>query len=314
MILVTGGTGFIGTATLAALSRRHAPLRLLVHHRPPTIDSQVVDLIHADLADPASLAGICAGADTLVHLAAEIGDDEQRCAAVNVDGTRALLAEARRAGVRRMIYLSTAAVYGRRGHPAGTGQRGIAEDELPPAPASAASRTRLLAERAVRAAGGLALRPMFVYGPGDVWFVPALVHMLRQTPLTIDGGRARQSTVAVDDLAAAIAALAVDGWPATGPGVLHVAHPKPVTVAEIVATLAVRLGLPTPRRDLSYQQAQALLRDDPRLDLIATDHFYAGGRLWRLTGVRPSDFAEGFARHADWYRAALDLPAGEGSR
>jgi|SoiMethySBSTD1v2_1073268.scaffolds.fasta_scaffold754863_1 hypothetical protein len=147
MILITGGTGFIGSHTVAALGRTGVRLRQLVHRRPAAIDDCTggLELVQGDLTDPSSLVGLCTGVDTVVHLASEAGNDEQICTLVNVGGTRRLIDAARKAGVRRMIYLSTAAVYGDGGH------TGINEDEIPPAPVSPASRTRLSAERAVLA-------------------------------------------------------------------------------------------------------------------------------------------------------------------
>lgn len=91
----------------------------------------------ADLADEPSLRGVCDGADVLVSLASYIGPDADRCAAVNSAGTAALVAEARRAGVGRIIHLSTCAVYGPGPH------RGQDVHELVPAPVSVASVGRL---------------------------------------------------------------------------------------------------------------------------------------------------------------------------
>ena len=304
MILVTGGTGFIGSPTTLALAGSGVSLRLLVHRRPAGVPLGAgVEVVHGDLTAPASLRGICTGVHTVLHLAAEVGDDPQRCAAVNVEGTQALVAEARSAGVRRVIYLSTAAVYGNGEH------RDIAEDEVPPAPVSVASRTRLIAEHAVLATGGVVLRPMFVYGPGDAWFIPQLAGALRRFPVTFDGGRARQSLVAVDDLARAIAAIAVDGWRPGEVGVLHAAHPEPVTMAELTEALVTWLDVPPPQRDVPFEQARALFGDDPRrlrqLELIARDHVYDSSRLWRRTGLHPVGFARRFPEYADRYRAAM---------
>jgi 2-alkyl-3-oxoalkanoate reductase len=312
MILITGGTGFIGAPTTLALARMGVPLRLLVHRRHAGVPlGPGVEAVHGDLTAPTSLRGICTGVHTVLHLAAEVGDDEQRCEAVNVGGTRALVAEALRARVRRMIYLSTAAVYGDGGHGVGghsaNGKHsGAGEDEVPPAPVSVASRTRLTAERAVLAIGGVALRPMFVYGPGDTWFIPALAGALRRFPVTIDGGRARQSLVAVDDLAQAIAAIAVDIWKPGEVGVLHATHPEPVTMAELTQALVTWLDVPPPTGDVTFEQARVFVRDDPRrlrqLELIARDHVYDGSRLWRRTRVRPVGFARRFAEYAGAYR------------
>ncbi|HET8643196.1 MAG TPA: NAD-dependent epimerase/dehydratase family protein [Pseudonocardiaceae bacterium] len=309
MILVTGGTGFIGSPTTLALAGSGVPLRLLVHRRPAGVPLGAgVEVVHGDLTAPASLRGICTGVHTVLHLAAEVGDDPQRCAAVNVEGTQALVAEARSAGVRRVIYLSTAAVYGNGEH-RDIAEDGLAEDEVPPAPVSVASRTRLTAEHAVLATGGVVLRPMFVYGPGDAWFIPRLAGALRRFPVTIDGGRARQSLVAVDDLARAIAAIAVDGWRPGEVGVLHAAHPEPVTMAELTEALVTWLDVPPPQRDVPFEQARALFGDDPRrlrqLELIARDHVYDSSRLWRRTGLHPVGFARRFPEYADRYRATM---------
>ncbi|MCQ4081185.1 NAD-dependent epimerase/dehydratase family protein [Streptomyces sp. RB6PN25] len=312
MILLTGASGFVGRAALAALTRRGASLRLLTHRRPIDPVDGDAERIAGDLADPASLAGVCEGVDTLVHCASAIegnegdgkhGEDQERCTAVNVHGTAALVTEARRAGVRRIVHLSTAAVYGTGPH------AGITENAVECAPASVTSRTRLLAERSVLAAGGTVVRPMFVYGPGDSRFVPALATALARTPVTVNGARARLSLVAVEDLAEAIAALAHTARPTRG--VYHVNHPVPVTVAELHAALTRHLGVPAPAADLTYEDALAFTGAEPRLvrqlALVALDHFYDSTRVWRELGLVPGGFGERFTAYAPWYRRHLGL-------
>ena len=58
------------------------------------------------------MRGICRGVRVVVHCASHVGADPQVCEAVNARGTRALVEDAAREGVRRIVYLSTAAVYG----------------------------------------------------------------------------------------------------------------------------------------------------------------------------------------------------------
>lgn len=161
---MTGGTGFVGshvtarlTAAVGAPAGREGPegpdgpaLRLLGHRRAlpgHTGAAAGIETVTGDLTDPASLRGICEGVTTVVHLAARIGGTEEECRTVNVEGTRALLAEAARAGVRRFVHLGTAAVYRDEPH------RGEAEGLLPEEPVSATSVTRLEGERLVLAAG-----------------------------------------------------------------------------------------------------------------------------------------------------------------
>ncbi|MGW2547156.1 NAD-dependent epimerase/dehydratase family protein, partial [Kitasatospora sp. NPDC001574] len=91
-VLLTGAGGFIGSAVLAAL--RALPglggIRALTRSAAPAGTVRVA----GDLADPATLRGAADGADVLVHLASLVGGPEDACTAVNVHGTRALLAEA----------------------------------------------------------------------------------------------------------------------------------------------------------------------------------------------------------------------------
>ncbi|MEV8532227.1 NAD(P)-dependent oxidoreductase [Streptomyces sp. NPDC051211] len=315
-ILITGGTGFIGSHVVRRLSSpgegTAAPaLRLLTHRRTPVAGSPAAsgaaaEFVRGDLCDPASLRGLCDGVDTVLHLAAHIGGNRERCRAVNDEGTGHLLAEAARAGVGRIVQLGTAAVYRDGPH------RGEAEGELAVGPVSPTSVSRLAGEERVLAAGGTVLRPHLVYGEGDTWVVPALVDLVRRIPHWVDGGRALVSLVSADDLARVIAALALHPAPPTG-GVLHASHPEPVPVRELVSVVARQLGLPLPQGKISAGRALELLGagGDPvwarRLSLLTVDHWYDSSRLWQLTGCRPGPaFAEAFARCAPWYQTALN--------
>ncbi|GAA2142800.1 hypothetical protein GCM10009760_28370 [Kitasatospora kazusensis] len=263
-----------------------------------------VEVVHGDLGDAASLRGICTGVDTVVHLASLIGGDAESCHRVNVLGTGALLAEAQRAGVRRIVQLSTTAVYRDGVH------RGATESALPLEPGSVTSRTRLQAERLVLAAGGTVVRPHLVYGRGDTWVIPAVAELLGRMPHWIDGGRARVSMIAVDDLARALAALVL-GPPSPGGGqVYHACHPEPVRVRDLLTLVSGQLGLPLPSGDLPYEQAVARLVASEgahwarRLSLLGVDHWYESSRLWQRTGCDPGPGLAGrFADHAPWYRA-----------
>ncbi|MEE6309102.1 NAD-dependent epimerase/dehydratase family protein [Plantactinospora veratri] len=276
-ILLTGGTGFVGAATLRVLlpaveGRR---VHLLVHRRSPeTVGGDGVRLVPADLGQPSSLRGICDEVETVVHLAARIGGDEATCQLVNHHGTAALLAEARRAGVRRIVALSTAAVYGDGVH------RGPTEDQLDPRPVSPTSRSRYDAERLVRAAGGVVLRPMFVTGPGDTWFLPTLLDLVRALGCWVDEGRAWLSTIRVEHLGAVIATAAT-GPPLTPGEVYHATDPCPVRVRDLVARHA---SGPLPSTSISLGEAERRLPAPftrRQLRLLFTDHWYDSSRLWR---------------------------------
>ncbi len=277
-------------------------LRLLAHTRAVEDAPHGAQIAHADLTNPASLRGLCDDVDVLVHCASHIGDDPRRCEAVNARGTESLVAEARTAGVSRLVYLSTAAVYGEGPF------TGVREGEAAPRPVSVTSSTRLAAEQAVLANGGIALRPHLVYGAGDRWVIPALAWIASTVRATVDGGRARLSLIEVDDLARAVAACALS--PAPHQGVYHAAHPRPVPVRELFDVVTRQLGLAPIDEDLPYDQAlERFTAHGGRkrhLDMTARDHWFDTARIWSdFDRVPGPGFPEQFARHAAWYRGQL---------
>ncbi|WP_328751136.1 NAD(P)-dependent oxidoreductase [Streptomyces sp. NBC_00285] len=310
-VLLTGATGFVGGAVLSRLLRERADgrdveVRALARAVPADRPEQAgVRWRHADLSDPASLAGAASDTDVLVHLAARVDGSERDCERTNIDGTRAVVAEARRAGVARIVHLSTAAVYGPGPH------RGIPVDGVTPAPVSAASRTRLAAERIALDAGAVVLRPGLVLGAGDRWVVPGLGELLRRVPARWDGGRGQISVVAVEDLARLITALATA--PDTVPcGVFHACHPVPVRGGDLMTRLAELDVLPPVCDDWSWEQCLARLREAPgriserQFALLARDHWYESEEIWRLAGCAPGPGPlDRLAGAAPWYRAHL---------
>jgi nucleoside-diphosphate-sugar epimerase len=308
-LLVTGGTGFIGRHVLRTL-RGRCPVRLLVHDRAPDPgEATGLEQVRADLADPASLADACRGVERVVHLASHIGDDESRCERVNARGTEALVHRARAAGVRRFLYLSNVAVYGYAVH------RGADEATAVAAPATPISRSRVAAERAVLAAGGTVIRPLFVYGEGDTRFLPAIGRALQRLPFLIDDGRARLSVIAVTDLARCITALAL-GQPDPA-GVFHATDEQPVHFREIVDLVAPLIGKAAPRLSVPYSLGRHLVRlarlgrgwtasDAHRLFLVSHDHFYDSRRLWKTSGLPlPAPMTAQFGDCLAWYHAVM---------
>ncbi|MHC3470247.1 NAD-dependent epimerase/dehydratase family protein [Streptomyces sp. 7R007] len=302
-VLVVGATGFIGSAALRALAGDGGAVRASVR-RVPDASAAVpgVEYAVADLTDPASLRGLCDGADTVLHCASFIGADEERCRAVNVDGTRALLAEAARAGVRRTVLVGTTAVYGAGPH------RGLSEDEREPAPTSATSRTRLEAEHAVRAAGGTVVRAPLVYGPGDVWVVPGIAELLARVPALPGDGTALLSLVAVADLARLLAVLARTPDLVAPGGVHHAAHPHTLTLRGFATLLGAALDLPVPSAGLPLDAYLTRLAETPgtvsahQARLLAEDRWYRTA-LWSRTGCPTGPgHATRLTEAADWYR------------
>lgn len=117
LAFVTGATGFLGSHVARALAEYGADLRLLVRANSTTknIAELKADRVTGDLRDPASLEKGIGGCDAVFHVAADyrlwVRDPDQMYRA-NVEGTRALLAAARRKNVGRVVYTSSVATMG----------------------------------------------------------------------------------------------------------------------------------------------------------------------------------------------------------
>ncbi len=150
--LVTGATGFVGSAVARRLIGRGEEVRALVRPRSEqgNIEGLDVEIVRGDLRDPSSLAPAVAGCDALYHLAADYrlwAPRPQEIYDTNVDGTRNLMRVAGEAGVRRIVYTSSTATLGhsRGGVPADEETPVTLEDMIGPY-----KRSKFLAEAEVR--------------------------------------------------------------------------------------------------------------------------------------------------------------------
>ncbi len=119
-VLVTGGAGFIGSNLAAALRNRGVEVRVLDdlssgHRR--NLNGLDVDVRQGDIRDPEVTRAAMEGCDAVFHLAAVASvtrsiDDPVRTNDVNVAGTLNVLMQARDAGVRRVVFAGSSAVYG----------------------------------------------------------------------------------------------------------------------------------------------------------------------------------------------------------
>ncbi|MFE1288213.1 NAD-dependent epimerase/dehydratase family protein [Streptomyces sp. NPDC058751] len=300
-VLVTGARGFIGRHVVRALLTK-PPARVRLMHRGPYAPParKGTETVRADLTDPASLKDLCKDIDALVHCACLVEGDEQDLHRVNDLGTRALVEEALRHRVRRIVYVSTAAVYGRGPF------RDAAPARLAQAPASAASRTRARAEHHVLAAGGTVLRPHLVYGTGDRWMLPGLASLLRFLGAGV-ACPSVHSAVDVGALAQAAAAAALEEHRL--PPVLHVNHPRPVPASALIGLVTRHLDLP-PGELLPLERARQLADRSPtarhHLEMLATDHWFSSARTWRELDRDPGPApAQGLTAHLHWYRPLL---------
>lgn len=269
-LLVTGATGFVGAAVASEL-RTLPGVRPFFALRPGRLDTgghQLEDLRLGDLADPRTLRGVAEGMDAVLHLASCISGPSELKQAVNADGTQALVEECRRAGVRRIVRLSTASVYGN------GPWRGEDIQGLSPRPASSTSRTRLHGDECVLEADGCVVRPHLVHGPGDRWFAPRAMEIVRAVGWVEP--ESRHSTIHVARLATLLIDLAVDIEGRRG---IVLASDEPVGIRDVLDPALEGDGGALRRRTATLQAAlvHPAGRTDPRwshdLHLLGVDHF-----------------------------------------
>lgn len=186
MILVTGGTGFVGKHLIKRMRKEGLPIRALVRNpvtaRP--LKDLGVEVAEGDVSDTASLGDAATGVERVVHLVGIIQEAPGATfQGVHVAGTRNLLDAAQKAGVRHFLYQSA------------LGAR--------PGAASAYHRSKWEAEELVRASGMpyTILRPSLIYGPGDQ-FTIRLVDMIKHAPVlpVIGSGKSKVQPIFIDDV------------------------------------------------------------------------------------------------------------------
>ncbi len=230
-VLVTGGTGIVGEAAIAALLQHGHEVRILsrfgdrgVMRWPRGVEARA-----GDVASAAAVNGSARGCDAIVHIAGieEEAPPDNTFEKINVLGTRHVVAEADRAAVRRLVYVSSLG--------ADTGQ-------------SEYHKSKRRAEQIVRgcARPWVILRPGGVYGPGDknVSLILKMVRTLPAIPI-LDGGNQRFQPIWYEDAGKAIAA-ALDAGDVTGE-VLEVAGPDETTMNDLLDRLERLVGR-KPRR------------------------------------------------------------------
>ena len=226
-VLVTGATGEVGRPLLGQLERSRV-VRVL-SRQPPANGATATEWIRGDLSDPETLVRACEGADPVLHMAAVT--HARRTAdyfRINVTGTANLIDAARRAGVRRFIFVSSRAI----------GAAG-----------GAYCSSKELAESIVRSSGldWVIHRPAEVYGIGTGDPIYPLVSSLRArswVPIPGDGSY-RLSPVHVADVTDAI--VESIGSPAAHGRTYMLAGPEEMTYLELVCRLESLLRL-SPRR------------------------------------------------------------------
>jgi dihydroflavonol-4-reductase len=109
-VAVTGASGHIGNCLVRELKKQGAEVKVLVHDFKNDLDKLDVEIIQGNLLDPESLNLLCSGAHVVFHLAAIIALDNRHSEnvyAVNVTGTKNMIAASMSAGVKKFIHFSS---------------------------------------------------------------------------------------------------------------------------------------------------------------------------------------------------------------
>ncbi len=254
--LVTGATGFVGAAVARALLDSQWQVRVLARSGSDRSNLRAlsVEVHEGDLNQPASLLPALQGCEALFHVAADYrlgARDPQQLYRTNVDGTRAILAAAGAAGVKRMVYTSSVATVGipQDGTPGEEGTPVALENMI-----GHYKRSKFLAEEVAREAARagapvVIVSPSTPVGPGDVKPTPTgqlvLDAAAGRMPAYVDTGL---NIVHVDDVAAGHL-LAYERGRA---GERYILGGQDMTLREILAQIATLVGRPPPRIRLPY--------------------------------------------------------------
>jgi uncharacterized protein YbjT (DUF2867 family) len=261
-VLVTGGTGVVGTGAIPALLRAGHEVRLLSRHADTDVSSfpAGVESFAADLASSTDLGRALEGCACVLHIAGIVEEEppEVTFEQVNVEGTRRLLTAARAAGSPRFLYLSSLGA-----------ERGASEYH----------QSKRRAEELVRGYDGewVILRPGSVYGPGDET-VSTLLKMVRMLPAipVVEAGDQPFQPLWYADLAQALA-QAVD-QPGVVGQTLELAGPDTTSTNDLLKRLSAITGLERPRLSVPAWLTE--------IGVQALDGFGAvGKRLLRRAGM-----------------------------
>ena len=240
-VLVTGASGFLGRALVAALAEAGYSVRAAVRRLPaPAFGSDVEVVRHADFVHDVDWRPLLDGVDKVVHLAgiSRGGAKPELYDRINRQATAQLADAAAAAGVDHFVFISS--IHAQSGPAA---DHALTEHDAP-APTDARGRSKLAAEKAVRGAGipFTILRLVPVYGPGMTGGLGLLLRAAAtRLPLPIKDFTNRRSLLGIDNFTAAV--KFVLSVPSARGEVYVVADPGiPPAVCDVIVTLRRALG------------------------------------------------------------------------
>lgn len=312
-VVVTGAAGFLGSHLVDALLDRgdevtgvdnfdsFYPREVKERNLAAARGRAGFRLVEADIVGSGALEGLLDAETVVVHLAAKAGvrpslADPEGYARANLDGTAAVLASARRAGVRRLVFGSSSSVYGN------STPVPFREDAAAIEPISPYAATKRAAELLLQSLAPLAgirvaaLRYFTVYGPRqrpDLAIHTFARLLLAGEPITLfgDGTQARDYTYVSDIVSGTISALEWTAEGAAGVDYFNLGGNRPVDLAEVVSALGLALGVSPVTRWAPLPPGD--------VERTAADLTKSG----RVLGFHPAvSFDEGIRRFGIWCR------------
>ena len=291
MILVTGGTGFVGGHLIRRLRQEGLPVRTLARHpdRAQPLKDLGVEVVLGDISEKISLEKAAEGSERVIHLVGIIQETPGvTFRGVHVEGTRNVIEAARKAGVRHFF------------HQSALGTRPGAKSEY--------HRTKWEAEELVRQSGipHTILRPSLIYGLGD-GFTIRLSEMLKLVPVmpVIGSGKSRVQPVYIDDVVSCIV-KAVTG-DAFLNEIYEIGGPDQLTYEEVTKAIAEAMGIKRPSVHVPLffmkpiaRALETVLSNPPltrdQLIMLQEDNVCSLRDIRDAFGIEPLAFREGLRK------------------
>ncbi len=305
---MTGAAGFIGRYLVERLRKDESSVRALVRGFDRSGEwPDTVEVVAGDVQDAPAMIKAAAGCHTVYHLAgrahslSEVCDDEAAYRAVNVEGTRNVLAGAVAGGARCFVLFSSVKAMGE-------GDNRCLDESFAGTPMSPYGRSKLAAEQAAFDIGGHAglhvtcLRLPLVYGPGVKGNLLRMIAAIDQSvfPPLPELGNRRSMVHVVDVVRAAVLAA---GTPIANGQCYIVTDGKPYSIRELYELICRALGKPVPGWHVPLWTLKALGRtgdvigrirgkrflfDSDALDKLVGSAWYSSEKISRELGYRPT--------------------------
>lgn len=320
-VLITGGTGFLGSGIAARLVERGDNVRVMAHEggNSPLPKDLRLEIVTGDIRDAGFVLQAVRGTETVIHTVSNFrkaGSDAQEAYAVNVEGTLNVLAACREYPVRRLVHCSTIGVHG--------SVREIpANEETPFNPGDLYQKTKLQAEQAVwdfyRETGmpTTVVRPISMFGPGDRRMLKLFRMIQRGVFFMVGDGSALFQPAYIDDVIGGFL-LAMDHEAAKGETFI-IGGEEYVPLRVLVDMIAAELGVRSSYRQVPLAPVVALaalverifapLGLEPplhrrRVSFFQNNRAFSVAKARRLLGYQPQvPLREGIRRTIGWYRA-----------